>query len=154
MPSESKCTDSQRLMGHAGRAVGGGACGAGLVARKGREAHLQTHIRHHYFPVSTFFCFAALHGDGEGEQWGAMPAVLDLSHAKGVERTSKPAFFFITSPVSTFSASQHLMATVKGKQWGAVPAVLDLSHAKGVKLMERHRTMLLKAAADAGHMGL
>lgn len=50
--------------------------------------------------------------------------------------------------------SQHLLATFNAEAWSAVPAVLNLAHAQRVELLERHRTMLLKAAADAGNMDL
>jgi hypothetical protein len=40
------------------------------------------------------------------------------------------------------------------EQWAAMPALLDLADGKKVQLLERHRNMLLKAAAEAGHMDL
>lgn len=49
---------------------------------------------------------------------------------------------------------QYLLALRNAEQWGAIPALLQLADAKGVHLLERHRNMLLKAAAEAGHMDL
>lgn len=49
---------------------------------------------------------------------------------------------------------QYLLAMRNAEQWGAIPALLRLADARRVELSERHRNMLLKAAAEAGHMDL
>jgi hypothetical protein len=49
---------------------------------------------------------------------------------------------------------QYLLAMRGAEQWEALPALLDLANARRVQLLERHRNMLLKATAEAGHMDL
>jgi hypothetical protein len=50
--------------------------------------------------------------------------------------------------------AQYMLAMRNAEQWGAIPSLLRLADARGVHLLERHRNMLLKAAAEAGHMEL
>lgn len=49
---------------------------------------------------------------------------------------------------------QYLLAMRSAEQWAVMPALLDLADARKVQLLERHRNMLLKASAEAGHMDL